>query len=187
MKPFFTQRIATLACVALFAAIGPAARAQCSSMSPKTAIAWQNVAPAAPALTMTVPQPAVDAPASDPSLVGLWNVTFFSGGQVVDQAFEVFHSDNTEMMVDTAPPASDNVCVGVWAGTSRLTYKLNHPSWTFDDQGNLNGTATIKVNLALSPAGTTFAGTFTVDVFDLHGNNLEHLTGTVSAKRITAN
>ena len=158
-------------------------QAQCSSMAPRPFVAWQNEAPVAAAFSARaeLPERGVNA-----SIVGLWKTTFTSGGQVVDQAFEIFHSDGTEMMVDTAPPASDNVCVGVWAQVSGLGVKLNHPSWTFDDKGTLNGTAAIKMNLALDPHGASFTGTFSVDVFDLAGNNLMHLTGTVAGKRITA-
>lgn len=168
------------------AALSSNLQAQCSSMSPRPFVAWQNEA------ATVAPAPALSARAelpehgSNASIVGLWKTTFTSGGQVVDQAFEIFHSDGTEMMVDTAPPASDNVCVGVWAQVSGLGVKLNHPSWTFDDKGTLNGTAAIKMNLTLDPHGASFTGTFTVDVFDLAGNNLMHLTGTVAGKRISA-
>jgi hypothetical protein len=162
------------------------AHAQCSSMSPKAAVAWQHLPSYAPALRALAPPERADAEdrGTDVSIVGLWKVTFFAGGQVVDQAFEVFHNDGTELMIDTAPPASDNVCVGVWAKTDSLV-KLNHPSWTFDANGNLNGTATIKVSVALDHTGNSFTGTFTVDVFSLTGVNLQHLAGTVSGQRIT--
>lgn len=167
------------------------AQAQCSSMSahmsPKTAVAWNHLSSYEPAIrAMAAPvRPADDSRGEDASIVGLWKVTFFSGGQVVDQAFEVFHSDGTELMNDTAPPASGNVCVGVWANTNGPGVKLNHPSWTFDANGNLNGTATIKTSITLDHGSNSFTGTFTVDVFDLTGVNLLHLAGTVSGQRIT--
>jgi hypothetical protein len=165
------------------------AEAQCSKMSGKTAIAWMALpaynpmflSGAPPRSNATTPQ----ARGGQPSIVGLWQVNFSSGGQVVDQAYEVFHSDGTEMMVDTSAPASDNVCVGVWAQVNGLEYKLNHVSWTFDDQGNLNGTATIKLDVTLDANSNIFTGTFTVDVFDLYGSVVEHLAGTVAAKRVT--
>lgn len=165
------------------AALNPSLYAQCSSMVARPFVAWQNEAPVAPAFSARAEMP---ERGSNASIVGLWKTTFTSGGQVVDQAFEIFHSDGTEMMVDTAPPASDNVCVGVWALATSLGVKLNHPSWTFDDKGTLNGTAAIKMNLTLDPHGASFTGAFTVDVFDLAGNNLMHLSGTVAGKRITA-
>jgi len=165
------------------------AQAQCSNMKGKTAIAWTMLPaynPMAMAAGGTRPErTAPDARGGDPSIVGLWQVNFTEGGQVVDQAYEVFHSDGTELMVDTSAPASDNVCVGVWAQVGGLQVKLNHVSWTFDDKGNLNGTATIKLDVTLDPNSNVFTGTFTVDVFDLHGANVDHETGSVSGKRVT--
>jgi hypothetical protein len=167
------------------------AHAQCSAMKPKSAIAWQAVQAynpffASPAL---VPDASIgktpQARGGDPSIVGLWRVTFTSAGQVVDQAFEVFHGDGTEMMVDTSAPASDNVCVGIWAQVNGLEFKLNHLSWTFDDLGNLNGTATIKLDVNLDPNSNLFKGTFTVDVFALTGAVVLHLDGTVAGQRVT--
>jgi hypothetical protein len=171
-----------------FTALTSTANAQCSSMStPKAAVAWMY--DPSPAQTEKAPTAYAKAQplahGTDPSIVGLWKTTFFSGKDVVDQAFEVFHGDGTEMMVDTAPPASDNVCVGVWVQTSGLAVKLNHPSWTFDDKGNLNGTATIRMDITLDPNSNSFTGAFIVDVFDLAGNNLVHLVGTVTGKRVT--
>lgn len=184
----------TLLCAALAAgaAFTSTAGAQCSSMSPRLAAYGLTGMPA------SLPIPAVDSmnevlrneakpqdDRADPSIGGMWMTTFTSGGQLVDQAFEVFHSDGTELMIDTAPPASDNVCMGAWGRTGSFTVKLNHPTWTFDDKGNLNGTATIKVDITVDPKGNSFTGKFTVDVFDLAGNTLQHLAGNVAAKRIT--
>jgi hypothetical protein len=114
----------------------------------------------------------------------MWKVTFSSGGAAVDQAFEVFHSDGTELMVDTAPPATGNVCTGVWARIDGVNFKLNHPSWTFDDKCNVTGTAIIKVNILLDTNSNNFTGTFTVDILNNAGSPLQHLTGTVAAQRI---
>ena len=168
-----------LACAALVST----ASAQCSNMSPRGGVAWTSEA-AMPDTGQSLSKIHPLAQGGNASIVGLWKTTFTSGGQVVDQAWEVFHSDGTEIMVDTSAPASDNVCVGVWAKTDGLQVKLNHPSWTFDDKGNLNGTAAIKMDLTIDPNGNSFIGTFTVDVFDLSGNTLLHLAGSVSGKRV---
>lgn len=63
--------------------------------------------------------------------------------------------------------------------------KLYHPSWTFDQNGNLNGTAVIQEMLTLSANGGSYQGTATIDEYDLSGNLLFHATATVSATRIT--
>jgi hypothetical protein len=59
----------------------------------------------------------------------------------VDQAFETFTSDGNELMIDTTPPALDNVCNGVWANVGHRKYRIKHPSWTFAPDGSLTGTA----------------------------------------------
>jgi hypothetical protein len=121
----------------------------------------------------------------DPSIVGLWKITFVSGGQVVDQGFDQWNIGGTEILNDTPPPATGNVCLGVWVQTGRFTYKLKHPSWTFDNGGNLNGTVIIREQRILDPRGNTFKGSFTLDVYDLSGNLLEHAAGTITGQRIT--
>ena len=105
--------------------------------------------------------------------------------KISDQGFDVWHSDGTELLNDTPPPATGNVCVGVWTQTQKLSFKLYHPSWTFDGNGNLNGTAIIREQVALDSRGNSFKGTFTVDVLDLAGNRIFHQAGTLTAQRIT--
>jgi hypothetical protein len=128
-----------------------------------------------------------DATASNtPGIVGLWQVNYLSGGQVVDRGYEVWHDDGTEILVDIAPPATDNVCIGVWIQTGKLNFKLTHPSWTFDINGNLTGTAMIRNVINLDSRGDKFTGTFTVDIYDNSGKLVDHLEGLLAATRIKA-
>ncbi len=120
-----------------------------------------------------------------PTIAGLWLITFTSGGQTVDTGFDSWHSDGTEILNDTPAPATGNVCLGVWVQTGARTYKLKHPSWTFDDSGNLTGTAVISETVTLSAAGTQFTGTYTIAFYDNAGNSQGSFSGTVSANRIT--
>ena len=117
------------------------------------------------------------------AIVGLWQVTATSGGQVVDMAFEVFHGDGTEMINDITPPAEGNVCLGVWVQTSLTQYSLNHPSWVFDGNGNLTGTAIFKTTLTLT-ALNKFTGSYTLSYFDLKGNAGPVYTGTWAGTRV---
>ena len=126
-----------------------------------------------------------DDPARDPSIVGLWRVTFTVGGQIVDEGFDVWHSDGTEVLNDTVAPSTGNVCLGVWQQTGRRTYKLKHPSWTYDANGVLTGTAIIRENVTIDRSGRTFSGTQTLDVYDLNNNLLFHGEGEITGKRIT--
>jgi hypothetical protein len=120
------------------------------------------------------------------SVAGLWQVTYSSGGAVVDMAFEVFHSDGTEMLNDITPPAEGNVCLGVWVQTGLTTYQLTHPSWTFDAAGNFTGTANFDATLTLGSADK-FSGTYTLSYFDTNGNKGPVYTGTMTATRILPN
>ena len=45
------------------------------------------------------------------SIVGLWQITFYYEGQVVDVGFDVWHTDGTELLNDIQTPATGNVCV----------------------------------------------------------------------------
>ena len=119
------------------------------------------------------------------SIVGLWMSTFLSQGQIVDQGFDMWTSDGLEVLNDTPPPATGNVCLGTWVRIAPNTYLLKHPSWTFDDAGNLNGTAVIRETITVDPSGQTYKGTYTVDILTLSGNPLQHLSGTISGTRIT--
>jgi len=118
------------------------------------------------------------------TIVGLWNVTFTSGGQVVDVAFDAWHSDQTEVLNDFTPPAEGNVCLGAWEQTGAHTYRLKHPSWSFDADGNLLGTVVIGETVKVGADGNTFTGSYTYDIYDTSGNFLEEFTGTVKGTRI---
>ena len=119
------------------------------------------------------------------AIAGLWQITFKSGGQVVDVGFDAWHSDGTEMLNDTPAPATGNVCLGVWSQSGRSNYRLKHPSWTFDNSGNLTGTAVIREAVTLNVAKNQFSGTYTIEFFDTSGNSEGRFDGTVEATRIT--
>ncbi len=127
---------------------------------------------------------ATAADAVAPTPVGLWHTVYLSGGVVVDQGFETYHADGTEMIVDLSPPATDNVCSGAWIQTGPATFTLNHPSWVFDPDGNLIGTAVIRDVITVSRDNNAFTGTETVDVYDTNGNLADHFDNTVKGTRI---
>jgi hypothetical protein len=120
-------------------------------------------------------------------IVGLWNVTFISGGEVVDQAFDAWHSDGTEILNDYTDPIEGNVCLGVWAQTGAQSFKLKHPSWTFDTNGNLTGTAIIYEAITVGLGGNEYAGPYSISFFDTSGNPVGTYSGTVKANRVTIN
>jgi hypothetical protein len=104
----------------------------------------------------------------------------------VDQAFDVWHSDGTEILNDYTDPIEGNVCLGVWTQTGPETYQLKHPSWTFDINGNLTGTAYILETITVGSGGNEYGGPYTINFFDLSGNPVGTYPGTIKAYRITA-
>lgn len=125
--------------------------------------------------------------ADNQTITGLWDLQFIAGDQVVDEGFDQYHSDGTEILNDTPPPAAGNVCLGVWAKTGGHTLKLKHPSWIYDPTNTfVIGTATILEQITLDDDGNSFTGTFAVQLRDLSGNSLgPDLTGQLQATRIT--
>jgi hypothetical protein len=121
------------------------------------------------------------------SIVGLWNVTFSSGGEVVDVAFDVWHSDGTEILNDYTNPIEGNVCLGVWEQAGPRSYKLKHPSWSFDTNGNLLGTVWISEIVTVSANGNSYEGSYKYDIYDTTGAFIEEFTGTIKATRIVPN
>ncbi len=139
---------------------------------------------------------ALPGPASDLSrgigggndpITGLWFTTFTIGGQTVDQGFGLWSSDGLEILNDNPPPASGNVCLGTWVKTGPNDYKLYHPSWTFDNNGNVNGMAIIHESITLAADRESYKGSFTIDVVTLAGAPVQHLAGSISGTRITVN
>jgi hypothetical protein len=60
-------------------------------------------------------------------IIGLWDIKFYSGGQLVDEGFDAWHGDGTETLNDTPPPVTGNVCLGVWAQTGKNSLGSNIP------------------------------------------------------------
>ena len=138
------------------------------------------------------------------SIIGMWHVTFTSHGSdsdlpegaPVDNALVVWHGDNTEIMNSYRPPQDGDFCMGVWKQTGRYTYKLNHFAWfanSFDPTNPLSwseigpeqGPTRIVEEITLSPDGSHYLGTFTLNAYDTSGNAGVHIVGVVSGTRIT--
>jgi len=119
------------------------------------------------------------------TIVGLWQVTFSVEGQVVDQSFDAWNLGGTEILTDDTNPIEDNVCIGTWVQTGRRTYKLKHPSYYFDDSGNLLGTAILRDAVTLSRDGQSYSGTELVDIYDTAGNFLGEISSDLAATRIS--
>jgi len=175
------------------------ARAQCGAsdgpMTSNTATALLMHSAPARATVATASAQAVTnlqpAPVGAP-IVGFWHVKFISkgtgfipDGTVVDQGFSQWHSDGTEILNSSRPPATSNFCLGVWQKTGPFAYKLNHFALSSDLNGNMIGPANVREDVTLDAHGTSYSGTFSIDQYDTSGNRLVHITGEVKATRIT--
>jgi len=191
-KFFWTRSIQTLAGFVLFGSVfsNLPANAQClaTAMQRSSAVVAAASSPSAEAeleAQVALDRAQATGTTAPVSIVGLWNVTFNSGGQVVDQGFDQWQAGGTEILNDTPPPATGNICLGVWTQLSPHVYRLKHPSWTFDNSGNLTGTAIITEQMSIDATGNTYQGPYSYDIYDLNGNKMQHFTGTITAKRIT--
>ena len=129
---------------------------------------------------------------NDDRIVGFWKVKFVSDGNpgipdgaVIDNGFVQWHSDGTEIMNSSRPPATSNFCLGVWQKTGPSSYELNHFALSSDLSGNLVGPAQIREDITLNKKANQYEGTFTIDQYDVSGKLLVHIVGSVTATRIT--
>ena len=138
------------------------------------------------------------ATAKSPSIVGMWSFQFISLGNTtrnpsipdgtqINFGYTQFHSDETEILnAGARSPAQENFCLGVWQKTGNATYQVNHFALNYDAAtGTLLGRIIVIETITVSPGGTALSGTFAETVFDTKGNETDHLTGQVTAQRIT--
>ena len=121
-------------------------------------------------------------------IVGMWIAHFYVGttSQVYDVAIEQFYADGNEMTNDIAvPPATENVCYGVWEYAANRTFKLKHLGWVFDTNGTFIGRFVLRATVDVANDGDTFTGTYVADQKDLSGNIIPglHAEGLLKAKR----
>ena len=121
------------------------------------------------------------------SIVGLWHVTYDTGGQLFYESFDQWHRDGTELENPNLPPIGGSVCVGVWKLTSNGIVRLNHVGWNFDANGNSTGTFSLTERNVVSAGGNTYQGVFDYKAFDVDGNLLVEVKGTQTATRIKVN
>ena len=119
------------------------------------------------------------------SIVGLWYVNYTSGGELVYESFDTWHSDGTELENLNLAPATGPLCVGVWKQVGPRSFRLHHVGWNFDLNGNSLGSFTLDETNTVSRDGLTYKGTFDIKFYDVDGKLIDELTGTQTATRIT--
>jgi hypothetical protein len=125
-------------------------------------------------------------------IVGMWEVDFVATnlpgappeGVPIDHGYSQWHSDGTEIMNSSRPPATGNFCLGVWKKTGPSSYSLNHRGLSFYPDGSLEGPAEIRESVVVDRSGNFFSGKFTIDQFDTFGNLEIHIEGVLTGTRI---
>ena len=130
------------------------------------------------------------------SIVGLWKFKLVSKGNtghnpsipdgaLIDFGYKQWHTDGTEIQNSAGVPGG-GFCLGVWGQTGFLAFELNHFPIAFNPT---TGTPANYINLreqdTLSPSGDSYTGTFTENIYDTKGNQVDHLVGTITATRLT--
>ena len=178
-----TATALNLGVIALTVALAPTAFANCGKPDPRRTLSALPAARALPLWGLPADVGGALVP-NRQAVVGLWLTTSTIDGQQT-QAFEAFTSDGLEFLNDSGSPVEGNVCFGLWQSGPKGAINVTHPSWFYDANGNLIGTAIIKDQFTVDPGANTLHGTITVDIFDLSGNLQIHLAGTYTGQRIT--
>ena len=181
------SRIATgLVTLAFFATMGTlTARADCGLAIPKPSAFLLNPEMGKAEQLLPASMKSVANQSDLDPIVGMWSVSFVSGGTEIDHGISQWHSDGTEFMNSGGlSPATQNFCMGVWKNVNGV-YKLNHFAFTYDLSGNPTGTANIREKVFVGHPANTFSGSFTIDIYDLSGNLVAHVEGTITGTRIT--
>jgi hypothetical protein len=127
--------------------------------------------------------PANAKAAGHQSIVGLWNVHYFQGVTALFETYDQWHSDGLEFEVNSIAPGA--VCQGTYKTLANGTVQLYHVIYTFDANGVFNGRILETQTNTVSADGTTYSGTFEQKIYDLGGNLIVDITGTLTATRVT--
>ena len=196
--PVFSARqvlvLALLACSAIL--VAPLAGAACAPMAHNghaaasaSSIIPQAMAPMEQDGSYRDPSPDMESDErrnSTASILGLWKIVAYSGGELNDVGFEQFSAGGTELVNDVgAFNAGNNFCIGAWKQIGRRSYDLVHPFFLFEGT-NAIGVSIFKAQFLVSRDGTTFTAIWTQDNYDLSGTLSlgTHFDGTMNGTRI---
>jgi hypothetical protein len=127
--------------------------------------------------------------ASARTLEGAWNVTVAFDQQGLPPcapAGAVFAGTGPGRgsVIAESCYASEGAGYGSWVRTANNQFAATFIGNSFGPAGTVAATYKVRASVALGPSGETFSGPFTTEFFDLAGNGLGLVTGTVSAARI---
>jgi hypothetical protein len=123
---------------------------------------------------------------SGTSIVGFWHVQFTVGGNLIQEAYQIWNFGGTEVHNPNVDPRGGDVCLGAWKETATPgTFKLAHRVWNYDVNGNFMGTINLGEKVTVGPNGNGQIGTFTLDFYDPTGKFLNEVPGDVKAERVS--
>jgi hypothetical protein len=96
-----------------------------------------------------------------------------------------FTSDGIALFSSVGPPVPGlgNPGHGVWEKTAANTFTVVWKQFTFDDIFTTNGSLVVKSTITLTGADT-FTSQDTGKIFDLDGNEIVSISGTIQARRM---
>jgi hypothetical protein len=127
--------------------------------------------------------------ASDQTLAGAWNVTIVFDQQGLPPcapAGAVFTAirPGTGTVIAESCYATEGAGYGSWVRTASNRFASTFIGNSFGPDGTVAATYKVRAWVALGPTRDAFTGSFTTEFFDLAGNPVGTVTGTISAVRI---
>ena len=119
------------------------------------------------------------------SIIGLWHdVRTASDGSMFMEGYDTWSRDGTEYELANLPPASGNVCVGIWVKQGKTIGLTAHVAWLYDLNNNYVGTLNITQQTKVSKDGNNYSGPFDAKFYDPSGVLFQEITGTANSERM---
>jgi hypothetical protein len=176
------MRLSIVAALAATALAGSSLRAEaCNPLLSKNY--GRHVAPSiVPAAMLAKSHPGTGAQGS---IVGLWHdVHTASDGTLFLEGYDSWNRTGTESELGNLPPATGDLCVGVWRQHGTTVDLTAHVAWLYDLNNNFVGTLDITEKNKVSADGNSYTGTFDAKFFDPTGAQFQEVTGTTTAERL---
>ena len=123
---------------------------------------------------------------SEQSLTGAWNVNIDFGGVIPACSGPSLNTRDGGVVANPCA-ANESPGYGQWVRTGNREFAVTFVGLEYDlaaPGGAANGTYKVRANVSLSNDSQQYSGPFQTDIFDLNGNVVLTVTGTVTAKRV---
>jgi hypothetical protein len=128
---------------------------------------------------------------SEQNLAGAWNVTIDFGGVLPACSAPALNTRDGGIVSNACFP-NESTGYGQWMRTGNGEFAITFVGLEYEvdeDTGAVLGASTtgtykVRANITLSSDAQQFTGPFKTEIFDLDGNLIFTVTGTVTAKRV---